>query len=86
LTRSWNALAHGNVSDAVRFHPLGPLTFVGALAVAVAPPEAVDRALARYPGAVAAFGFAWMAVWIGRIALGMKPTSPVEVSGAEIDA
>jgi len=85
MTRSWNALARGHVSESVRFHPLGPLTFVGALAVAVAPPGAVDRALKRYPGAVAVFGFAWTAVWIGRIVVGLRPRPRADVSGERLD-
>jgi Protein of unknown function (DUF2752) len=66
LTRSWQALGHGRVSDAFRFHPFGPLTMVLALWLVTDP--GAERRLAgagRRWGAYAATG--WIAAWIVRL-------------------
>jgi len=69
LTRSWNAVSRGRLLDAVRAHPLGPLTFALALGMAVAAPGSLERAITRSPGLVAAFGVAWIGVWVSRLVI-----------------
>ena len=49
LTRSWQAAGHGRLRDAVRFHPLGPLTMLAAAWLAL--DAGAERRLATQPRA-----------------------------------
>ena len=68
LTRSWTSLAHLRVRDAFAYHPLGPVTFVGAGWLALGgrlhAPKA-DEDFERKLASVAVA--AWLAVWVGRL-------------------
>ena len=69
LTRSWIALAHGDLSGSVSLHPLGPITVVAAVLF-------VLGVHARYPAVaarlrsrplLAAAAAVWIAVWLVRL-------------------
>lgn len=64
LTRSWALTAHGRLGEALRRHPFGPLTFVGALAVVLRGPGAVPmRTLpVAQRHALTSLGVTWL-VW-----------------------
>ena len=62
-------MARGRLVESARFHPLGPLTFAGAVATAVLPEGTVERSIARYPRGVICFGVLWVGVWVGRLVL-----------------
>jgi len=63
-------MGHGEFGEARRFHPLGPLTFVGAALIAVAGEEATVGHLKagrwRQP-LVALLLVGWIGVWLTRI-------------------
>ena len=66
LTRSWQALGHGRVSDSFRYHPFGPLTVL--LALWLVTDERAERRLAvgsQRWGTFAATG--WIAAWVWRL-------------------
>lgn len=79
MSRSWSSLARLRMRDSLRFHPLGPLTFVGALWLAVAgrggrtPP-----ALSSAPS-VGAFTTLWLLVWLRRLAGGSAAAAQAAV-------
>ena len=67
MTRSWNAIARGQVEDSLRFHPLGP----AALALAVGggascPPSSWSSPALHSPKVVIPVVATWMAVWLVR--------------------
>lgn len=69
LTRSWSALMHGQFGDSVAFHPLGPVTLLGAAALAAGLDERVpwlkERLQSREVAGSLAAG--WVAVWLLRL-------------------
>lgn len=66
LTRSWQAVAHLQFADGVGYHPMGPLTVLGAMWLAV--DEGAERRLANADRRVSALlGAAWLATWLGRV-------------------
>lgn len=70
LTRSWSAVAHGRLGDGFRMHPLGPMAFVAAAALSLAPTRWLER-LPPYPAsALPAFASAWIGIWLGRLLAG----------------
>ena len=66
-SRSWSSFARLHVRDSLAYHPLGPLTFLGALWLALAGPGRTPAALTSAPivGAVASV---WLLVWFRRLA------------------
>jgi hypothetical protein len=73
MTRSWNAIGHGDLRSAAGYHLLGPATFVGAaVLVAVGDERAArvvqpDQRMRLVLGALAA---AWLGAWAWRLAAG----------------
>ena len=69
LTRSWSALMHGHLGDSVAFHPLGPVTVLGAAALAAGLDERVpwlrERLQSREVAGSLVAG--WVAVWLLRL-------------------
>jgi hypothetical protein len=66
LTRSWQAIGHGRLMDGIRQHPLGPLTMLGALWLAL--DERAERRLEptiRRSSVAVAVG--WVATWLWRV-------------------
>ena len=74
LTRSWNAMGHGQLRAAARFHLLGPVTFVGALAIIAAGDRRTVRALQtpRWRPLVGAFTAAWIGAWFWQLTRGIR--------------
>ena len=68
MTRSWNAVAHGDLRGGLRWHPFGPATFGAAVLVAAVGPQALDRPAFRSTPSVLALGAAWIVVWLVRLA------------------
>src|SRR4249920_1232632 len=62
MTRSWNAMGHGELRRAAGFHPLGPATFVAAAAIALGGDDRAARLLTPDPRLRPAFG-ALAAAW-----------------------
>jgi hypothetical protein len=70
MTRSWNAMGHGDLRGAAGYHLLGPATFVGAaLLVAVGDRRAarVVRPDARMRPILGALAAIWLGAWAGRL-------------------
>ena len=69
LTRSWSAALHGRLVESVRFHPLGPLTLVGAGAFAAGIHERKPELVTRLKSRPVAWSMAagWVAVWLIRV-------------------
>ena len=67
LTRSWQAAGHGRVRDAVRSHPLGPLTM--AVAAWLAIDGRAERRLAENTSSAwtTAAVVGWFATWLWRL-------------------
>ncbi|RPH36991.1 MAG: DUF2752 domain-containing protein [Chloroflexi bacterium] len=73
MTRSWNAIGHGDLRAAVRYHALGPATFVAAAAVVAGGDGSAARLLepdARMRPVLAALSAAWVGAWAWRLAAG----------------
>jgi Protein of unknown function (DUF2752) len=73
MTRSWNAMGHGEFREAAGFHLMGPITFVAAAGlVAVGDQRAIrlleERSWAR--ASLGAFGAAWVVAWLWQLARG----------------
>jgi len=69
LSRSWSAVLHGRLGDSVAFHPLGPLTVVGAAAFAARIDErapGLTRRL-RSPTVAGSIAAGWVVVWLFRL-------------------
>jgi hypothetical protein len=66
MTRSWNAIARGQVEDSLRFHPLGPAALALAVAAAILPADQLDNPALRSPKVVVPVVATWMAVWLVR--------------------
>jgi hypothetical protein len=66
LTRSWQALGHGRLGDSIAFHPLGPLTVIAALWLAIdgGAERRLERAGPRWRPYAAA---GWIAAWLWRL-------------------
>jgi hypothetical protein len=67
LTRSWQAAGHGRLREAVRAHPLGPLTMVAAAWLAV--DGRAERRLAGQSSSAwtTAAIVGWFATWLWRL-------------------
>ena len=67
LTRSWQAAGHGRLRDAVRAHPLGPLTMITAAWIAL--DGRAERRLAAQTSSAwtAATIVGWFAAWLWRL-------------------
>jgi uncharacterized protein DUF2752 len=73
MTRSWNAMGHGDLRGAVDYHVLGPATFVAAAAVVASGDGRAARLLdpdARMRPILAALAAVWVAAWAWRLATG----------------
>lgn len=77
LTRSWTAVAHGNLSDGFRMHPLGPLAFVGAAVLAAMPRRWLERVPPYPSAAIPTFVAVWIGVWLIRLLSGSARRSGV---------
>ncbi len=66
MTRSWNAIARGQVEDSLRFHPLGPAALALAVAAAILPPEQLEQPVLHSPKVVIPVVATWMVVWLVR--------------------
>jgi len=60
---------HGRLGDSMAFHPLGPLTVIGAAAFAAGLDERVPGLTRRLRSPVVAWSIAagWVAVWLLRL-------------------
>lgn len=69
LTRSWSAALHGRLGESVAFHPLGPLTVVGAAAFAAGIDELAPGLTMRLRSQAIAGSIAagWVVVWLIRL-------------------
>jgi hypothetical protein len=73
MTRSWNAMGHGDLRGAAGHHLLGPATFVGAATLVVAGDRRAtrivrpDARMRRILGALAAI---WIGAWARRLRAG----------------
>jgi hypothetical protein len=67
LTRSWQAAGHGRLGDAVRSHPLGPLTMLAAAWIAL--DHRAERRLATQTSSAwtTAALIGWLATWLWRL-------------------
>jgi len=73
MTRSWNAIGHGDLRGAVRYHVLGLGTFVAAVAVVAGGDGRAARLLepdARMRRVLAALAAVWVGAWGWRLAAG----------------
>jgi hypothetical protein len=71
MTRSWNAVGHGDLRAATAYHLLGPATFVGAAVLVVAGDERAARMVrpdARMRPILGALGAIWLGAWASRLA------------------
>jgi hypothetical protein len=66
LTRSWNAMGHGQLRTALLHHPFGPLTFLAAVVIALRGPRAIDQLVRRDRRVAAGLGTLWLGAWLGR--------------------
>lgn len=81
LTRSWQATMHGRLGDALRWHPMGPLTVAGAIWLA-ADAEAEARLERASRPVQAALATAWLATWLWRLRSGSHGSgAPVRSPG-----
>jgi hypothetical protein len=69
LSRSWSAILHGRLGDSMAFHPLGPLTVIGAAAFAAGLDERVPWLKRRLESREVAGSIVagWVAVWLVRM-------------------
>lgn len=67
MTRSWNATSRLDLRRALLLHPFGPPTFAAALAVAVLPPEDLERIRPQLKRWLAPLAVVWLAVWLIRL-------------------
>lgn len=67
MTRSWSSFAHLRLRDSLSFHPLGPLTFIGASWVAIGGGRGRTPAVLRSTPVVGAIVAVWLAVWLRRL-------------------
>jgi len=60
---------HGHLGDSVAFHPLGPLTVVGAAALAAGLDERAPGLTRRLksPAVAGSIAAGWVAVWLLRL-------------------
>jgi hypothetical protein len=73
MTRSWNAMGHGDLRGAAGYHLLGPATFVGAVFLVAAGDRRVTRVVrpdARMRPVLGALAAIWVGAWAGRLARG----------------
>jgi hypothetical protein len=73
MTRSWNAMGHGDLRSAVGFHVLGPATFVAAAALVAGGDGRAARLLepdARMRPILAALAAVWVGAWARQLAGG----------------
>lgn len=73
MTRSWNAMGHGDLRGAVGYHVLGPATFVAAAAVLAGGDGPAARLLepdARLRPILGAVVAVWVGAWAWRMAAG----------------
>jgi hypothetical protein len=66
MTRSWNAIGHGDLRAAAGYHLLGPATFVAAAALVLAGDRRAARVVrpdARMRPILAALGAIWIGGW-----------------------
>jgi hypothetical protein len=73
MTRSWNAMGHGELRDAIGYHALGPATFIAAAAVVAAGDGRAVRLLepdARMRPILAALAAVWVGAWARGLAAG----------------
>jgi Protein of unknown function (DUF2752) len=66
LTRSWQATAHLHLGDSLGYHPLGAVTFLGAIALALDGGDGTQR-LARRREVQVSAGALWIATWLWRL-------------------
>jgi hypothetical protein len=70
MTRSWNAMGHGDLRSAAGYHLLGPATFVGAAALVLAGDRRVARVVepdARMRPILTALAAIWIGAWALRL-------------------
>jgi hypothetical protein len=70
MTRSWNALGHGDLRGAAGHHLLGPAAFVGAAALVVAGDRRAARVVrpdARMRSILGALAAIWVGAWAARL-------------------
>lgn len=67
MSRSWSSLAHLRARDAVRYHPLGPATFIGAAWVALESRRGRTPAVLTSTPVVGGLIAVWLAVWLRRL-------------------
>jgi Protein of unknown function (DUF2752) len=73
MTRSWNAMGHGDLRAAVGYHVLGPATFLAAAAVVAGGDERAARLVspdARMRPILAALAAVWIGAWAWGLAAG----------------
>jgi hypothetical protein len=68
MSRSWSSFARLRFRDSLAFHPLGPLTFIGALWLAVTGRSGRTPAALSSAPVVGAFATVWLLVWFRRLA------------------
>jgi hypothetical protein len=66
LTRSWQATAHLRLREGLGHHPLGAVTFLGAIAVALDGRDGAP-AIAHRRDVQLSAGALWMATWLWRL-------------------
>jgi hypothetical protein len=73
MTRSWNAMGHGDLGAAVGYHLLGPATFVAAAVLVAAGDERaarVTRPDARMRVVLWGLAVTWVGAWASRLVRG----------------
>jgi hypothetical protein len=68
MSRSWSSFAHLRLRDSFDFHPLGPLTFLGAIWLAIGGRNGRTPSALSSPPVVAALATVWLLVWFRRLA------------------
>ena len=66
LTRSWQAAAHLRLGDSVGDHPLGAVTLLSAVAIALDKGDGTPRLAQRRDVQLSA-GALWLATWLWRL-------------------
>lgn len=72
MSRSWSSFAHLRLRDSLSFHPLGPLTFMGASWIALEGGRWRAPAVLRSTPVVGAMVAVWLAVWLRRLTGGSR--------------
>jgi hypothetical protein len=70
MTRSWNAMGHGDLAAATGYHLLGPATFVGAAVLVVAGDRRAARVVrpdARMRAVLGGLAAVWVGAWARRL-------------------